>query len=311
DALRLVVDLDDLHRYRLADAEHFGRMADAAPGDVGDVQQAVDAAEIDESAVVGDVLDHAFDHLLLLQAGHEAGALLGAALFEHGAARDHDIAAAAVHLEDLEGLRLVHQRADVAHRADVDLAARKEGDRAVEIDGEAALDAAEDHAGDAGLFVEGALELDPAFLAASLVTRQDGFAQRVLDALEIDLDLVAELHADRHAGHREFLEAHASLGLQTDVDDGEIVLDPDDGAGDDGALLGRLGQEAGFEHGREVVAAGRGDDGFVSDFGCGRVASHSVYFQFVRSCRSALPANGLPGRTRLGGWVVGQVRVAR
>ena len=66
---------------------------------------------------------------------------------------------------------------------------------AVEIDGEAALDAAEDHAGDAGLFVEGALELDPAFLAAGLVARQHGFAQRVLDPLEIDLDLVADLRS--------------------------------------------------------------------------------------------------------------------
>ena len=50
----------------------------------------------------------------------------------------------AVHLEDLEGLRRAHQRADVAHRADVDLAARQERHGAAEIDGEAALDPAED-----------------------------------------------------------------------------------------------------------------------------------------------------------------------
>ena len=75
--------------------------------------------------------------------------------------------------------------------------AGKERDGAVEIDGEAALDAAEDHAGDAGLLVEGALELDPAFLAAGLVARQHGFAQRVLDALEIDLDVVADLDRRR------------------------------------------------------------------------------------------------------------------
>ena len=107
--------------------QRLGRMVDALPGDVGDVQQAVDAAEIDERAVVGDVLDHAVEHLAFLQAGDQLGALLGAALFEHGAARHHDVAAAAVHLEDLERLRRAHQRADVAHRADVDLAARQEG----------------------------------------------------------------------------------------------------------------------------------------------------------------------------------------
>ena len=149
DALRLGVDADDLHLDRLADMQHVGGMVDALPGDVGDVQQAVDAAQVHEGAVVGDVLDHAIDHLAFGEVLHEFGALLGAGLFHDGAARHHDVAAAAVHLEDLEGLRDVHQRADVADRADVDLAAGQEGHGAAEVDGEAALDAAEDDAVDA------------------------------------------------------------------------------------------------------------------------------------------------------------------
>jgi hypothetical protein len=56
----------------------------------------------------------------------------------------HDVAAALVHLEDFERLRRVHQRGDVADRADIDLAARQEGHGAVQIDGEAALDLVED-----------------------------------------------------------------------------------------------------------------------------------------------------------------------
>ena len=59
DALGLAVEADHLDVDRLADMQHLGRMVDPAPGDVGDVQQAVEAAEIDEGAVVGDVLDHA------------------------------------------------------------------------------------------------------------------------------------------------------------------------------------------------------------------------------------------------------------
>ena len=59
DALGLGVEADDLHLDRLADLQRFGRMVDAPPGDVGDMQQAVDAAQIDEGAVIGDVLDHA------------------------------------------------------------------------------------------------------------------------------------------------------------------------------------------------------------------------------------------------------------
>ena len=128
------------------------------------MQQAVDAAEIDEGAVIGDVLDHAVDDLAFGEVLDQARTLFGAGFFQHGAARDDDVAAAAVHLEDLEGLRNVHQRLHVAHRADIDLAAGQEGDGAIEIDGEAALDAAEDHAVDALAFAEFGFELVPGWL---------------------------------------------------------------------------------------------------------------------------------------------------
>ena len=169
DAVGLVVDLDDLDLHLLADIEHLGRMIDAAPGDIGDVQQAVDAAEVDERAVVGDVLDHAVDDLALFEVLHQFLALLGARLFQHGAAGDHDVAAAAIHFQNLERLVDVHQRRDVADRADVDLAARQEGHGAVEIDGEAALDLIEDDAGDLFVVLERGLQLAPAFLAPRLV----------------------------------------------------------------------------------------------------------------------------------------------
>ena len=105
DAVRLVIDLDDLHLHRLADIEHFGRVIDAAPRDVGDMQQAVDAAEIDERTVIGDVLDHAVDDLTLFEVLHQFLTLLGARLFQNRAARHNDVAAAAIHLQDLELLR--------------------------------------------------------------------------------------------------------------------------------------------------------------------------------------------------------------
>src|SRR6202165_4051267 len=139
DAVGLVVDLDDLHLHGLADVQHLGRVIDPAPGDIGDMQQAVDAAEIDERTVIGDVLDHAVDDLAFFEILHQFLALFGTGLLEHRAARYHDVAAAAIHLEDLERLRIVHQRRYVADRADIDLRARQEGYRAGGIGGEAAL----------------------------------------------------------------------------------------------------------------------------------------------------------------------------
>jgi hypothetical protein len=255
DAVRLLVDLDDLDLDRLADGHDLGRMVDAAPGHVGHVQQAVNAAEIDERAVLGDVLDDAVDDLALFERGDELGTSLGAGLFEHGAARDDDVAAATIHLEDLEGLRLAHQRADVADRADVHLRTRQEGDGAVEIDGVATLDRVEDVAHDLLAGLERLLELDPALLAASLVARDDGFAERVLDPVEIDLDLVADLELLVPARAGEFLEGDATFGLQTDVDDRHVLLNGNDLALDDGPFEGLVPGERFLEQGGEILAA--------------------------------------------------------
>src|SRR6202161_2605170 len=182
-AVGFVIDLDDLHLHRLADGQHLGRVVDPAPGDIGDMQQAVDAAEVDERTVIGDVLDDTVDDLTFFEILHQLLALLGAGLFQHGTARHHDVAAAAIHLQDLERLRIVHQRCDVADRADVDLGARQEGDRAVEVDGEAALDLVEDDAVHLLVIVEGLFQLAPALFAARLVARQHGLAQRILDTV--------------------------------------------------------------------------------------------------------------------------------
>src|SRR5262249_19335651 len=203
----------DLDLHRLADGQHLGRVVDAAPGDIGNVQQAVDAAEIDERTVIGDVLDDAVDHLTLFEVLHQLLALLGAGLFQNGAARRHNVAAAAIHLEDLERLRVVHQGSNVADRTDVDLRARQEGDSTVEVDGEAALDLVEDDAVDLLVVLERLLQLAPALFAARLVTRQHGFAERILDTVEEDLDGVANLQIAFTAGARKFAQCNAALGL--------------------------------------------------------------------------------------------------
>ncbi len=86
DALGFVIDLDDLYRDVLADIEHFGRMRHAPPRDVGDMQQPVHAAKIDECTVIGDVLDRALHHLAFGERRDQFGTFLRALLFQHGAA---------------------------------------------------------------------------------------------------------------------------------------------------------------------------------------------------------------------------------
>jgi hypothetical protein len=238
DALGVRVDLDDLDLHGVAHGEHLARVVDALPAHVGHVQQAVDAAQVNERTVVGDVLDDAFADFTLLQLRHQFGALLGAGFFQDGATRDDDVAARTVHLEDGEGLFLAHERADVAHRADVDLRTRQERRGAAQVDGEAALDATDDGAEHGFVLGVDAFQTGPGFFALGLFAADDRFAQGVFQAFQEDFDAVADLDGGL-AGFvdAEFLLGNAAFGLQTDVDDREVLLDPDNDALDDGAFL--------------------------------------------------------------------------
>ena len=67
NALFFAVELQNLDADLIADLQRFGGMRDAAVGDVADVQQSVDAAQIDERAVVGEILDDALNDCAFVQ----------------------------------------------------------------------------------------------------------------------------------------------------------------------------------------------------------------------------------------------------
>jgi hypothetical protein len=102
DAVLFLVELEDLRLDFVTDRQDFGRVLDATPRDVGDVQQAVDAAEVDERAVVGDVLDDALDDRAFLQRLEQLLALFTLVRLDDGTTRHHDVVALAVELDDLE-----------------------------------------------------------------------------------------------------------------------------------------------------------------------------------------------------------------
>src|SRR5690606_21307994 len=155
DAALFLVELEDLGFDFLAHLQDLGGMTHAAPGHVGDVQQAVDAAQVDERTVVGDVLDHALDHGAFVQGLEQLLALFAHAGFQHLAARQHDVVALAVELDDLEFEGLAFVRGGVLDGTQVDQRARQERADAVGHDGQAALDLAGDGAGDQFAVFEG------------------------------------------------------------------------------------------------------------------------------------------------------------
>jgi hypothetical protein len=91
DALAVLVDAQHDHLDLLVELDHLARVVDAAPGHVGDVQQAVDAAEVDEHAEVGDVLDRCPCDLTVLDVGEQRLLLLLALFLEQLAPADDDV----------------------------------------------------------------------------------------------------------------------------------------------------------------------------------------------------------------------------
>ncbi len=208
-------------------------MTHATPGQVGDVQQAIDAAEVDERTVVGDVLDDALDDGAFLQVFQQLLALFAHVGLQHGATRNHDVVALAVELDDLEFEFLAFERRGVLDRTGIDQRTGQEGADAVDHDGQAALDLAGDHALDEDAVVHGLVEIVPGGDALGLVARQAGFAVAVFEHLDGDQDEVARVDFDFAAVVLELFDRDKRFGFQARIDDHEVLVDADDFGRDD------------------------------------------------------------------------------
>src|SRR5262249_17012894 len=124
DLLLFALDLDDVDLELLVDMDDLVGVGDAAPAHVGDLQEAVDAAQTDEGAELGDVLDHALANLAFLDFRKEVFLHRLALVFQELAAADDDIAAGLVDLEDLALNGAADVVGDVGRASDVDLAGR-------------------------------------------------------------------------------------------------------------------------------------------------------------------------------------------
>src|SRR5262249_32264438 len=140
-------DLEHGHLDRLAGLDHAGRVLDPRPGHLADVQQAVDAAQVDEGAKVAHGAHHALADLGLGHFPPELLAVLLALALQQRPAADDQVALLRVDLDDLAAQPLVDVLVRVLDAVQVDLADRHEAADAVDVNLQAALVGG----GDAGL----------------------------------------------------------------------------------------------------------------------------------------------------------------
>ncbi len=72
----------------------------------------------------------------------------------------------------------------------------------------------------------------------------------------IEVEDVAGIHFGLGADGGELAQRHAAFGLQADIDDHEIIVDPQHAAGDDGAFEPGGTAERGIQEGGEIIGAG-------------------------------------------------------
>ena len=177
--------------------------------------------------------------LALLQGGQEVLADLGLGLLEPRTAREHDVVAVLVQLDDLRLELLADVRLQVADAAHLD---QRGGEEAAEADveDEATLDDLDDGAVDDAVLFLDLLDRAPGALVLGALLGQDQAAFLVLLLEDQGLDLVADL--DDLVGvdvvlDRQLAGGDDALGLVADVEEDLVAVDLDDDALDDVAVV--------------------------------------------------------------------------
>src|SRR5262245_26217810 len=291
DPLAVAVDVEHLDLDGLADVEHLGRVVHVAPAELGDVDQPVHAVEVDEGAEVDDVRDLTFDHVAGAQAVEDRLPHLLALVLEDGAAREDDVVARAVELDDLAAELLAEELVEILDASDVHERGRKESAYA-EVEDETALDDLDDLAGDRLAGLRGTLDALPCELEARALLREDEPPFGVLLGEHERVDLLADRDlvggVDRPT-NGELGDGDDALRLVADVDENLVLVDAHDRAVDDLALV--YLREGSVVVGDELpVGARRPDTLFGGSVLFGDVVRHRIaeYSRMQRKSRSSL-----------------------
>ena len=186
-------------------------MVHPPPGDIGDVQEPIDAAQIDEHAVVGDVLHHSAGDLPFLQAAEGRRLLLLVLHLHDGAAREHDVVSFLVEGDDLEFVLVAAQRVEILHRLRIDERPGQKRLHSSHVDRETALDSVDDAALDGLIRLICGLDPIPDQHPLGFLTGKDDVTANVFQPLEKDIDLVAGLDLDLAAVGRHLADGQKSF----------------------------------------------------------------------------------------------------
>ena len=222
DTLLGLVEVEDHDLELLIELHDLLGMVHTTPRQVGDVNQAVHAAQVDEHAVGGDVLDRTFEDLALFELRHDDLLLsLQLGLDERLVRNDH-VAELLVDLHHFELHGLVYIYVVVANGLHVDLRTGQERLDAEHVDDHTALRAALDVTLDDFVLLQRFVDTVPRLELPGFLVRKGQLAVLVLGRLHVDFDLVAYLQVGVVA---ELRYGDDTLALIADIDDNLALVD--------------------------------------------------------------------------------------
>ena len=266
DALTIEVNVEHLDGNLVADLDNLGRVVDVLPRQLGNVDQAVNAAQINECTEVDDGGHDAFANLALLELGQEGFAHFGLGLFEVLTTGEHHIVAVLVELEDLGLDGLANVRGQVADATHFDQGCRQEAAQ-TDVDDEATLDSFDDGAFDNAIGFLDLLDVSPSALVLCTLLGQNQTAFLVFLGDDKGLNGVADL--DDFVRINVLLDGKLTggddtLSLVADVEQDLVVIDLDDGTFDQITIIEVL--DGGIDCLDEVLFGADVVDGNLGDF---------------------------------------------
>src|SRR5277367_241767 len=161
DALLLFVVLEHLHLNLIADVDQIARVREPSPRHVGDMQQAIDAAHVNERTILGEILDDAGKDAALFEMLERLVALFSLLFFQKLLTRNDDVAALLIELDDGDFHGLALHAIQIADGTEVNLGTGQKCARALNVDGQSTFDALHDNAFDRLLLVVRAFDFIP------------------------------------------------------------------------------------------------------------------------------------------------------
>src|SRR5258708_22934444 len=248
------IKFEDLDLDLVAHVDEVARMRQPAPGHVGYVEQTVNAAQVNKSSVVGEVLHRPGHDGVFLQRFECLGALAGVFFFQNRFARNHNVAALLVQLDHADFNLLALQHVEVADRMYVHLGTRHERFYA-DVHLNSSLDPLHDLSFDRSLGQMRLVNLFPYPHALRALMREQHRAFFIPAMLHHDGDFVAGLEFNVAVRVGDFGNRHQALGLESDVHNNVRGRDFDHAAFEHVVFTGRrFGfQGIGLQRGGKVV----------------------------------------------------------